>query len=55
MNKRCCDQDFGGSHYHCGNCGQVSSMYGHSYGEDADGKIIWKCDPDAVAWHKVSG
>lgn len=27
---RCCDQDFGGSHYHCGGgCGAVTSMYGH--------------------------
>ena len=26
---RCCDKDFGGSHYHCGNCGEVSSMLGH--------------------------
>lgn len=25
----CCDQDFGGSHYHCGHCGEVSSMQGH--------------------------
>lgn len=27
--ERCCDQDQGGSHYHCGNCGEVSSMLGH--------------------------
>lgn len=25
-----CDrQTFGGSHYHCGNCGGESGMYGH--------------------------
>lgn len=27
--ERCCDQDYGGSHYHCANCGLVSSMFGH--------------------------
>ena len=27
--KRCCEEDFGGSHYHCGHCGEVSGMYGH--------------------------
>lgn len=26
---RCCDQDYGGSHYHCGRCGEVASMMGH--------------------------
>lgn len=26
--ERCCDQDYGGSHYHCGGCGQVSGMMG---------------------------
>lgn len=28
----CCDEDLGGSHYHCGRCGGVSSMMGHSQG-----------------------
>lgn len=27
--KRCCEEDYGGSHYHCANCGEVSGMYGH--------------------------
>lgn len=26
---KCCYQDFGGSHYHCGNCGKPSSSMGH--------------------------
>lgn len=30
---RCCEEDQGGSHWHCGNCGEVSSMYGH-YSKD---------------------
>jgi hypothetical protein len=30
--ERCCEEDFGGSHYHCAHCGQVSSMQGH-YGD----------------------
>ena len=25
----CCDEDYGGSHYHCGRCGKTSSMMGH--------------------------
>lgn len=35
---KCCYQDFGGSHYHCGNCGKPSSMMGHW----ADGEF--RCD-----------
>jgi len=27
--ERCCAEDFGGSHYHCGNCNAVTGMYGH--------------------------
>lgn len=27
---RCCPEDYGGSHYHCANCGEVSSMFGHT-------------------------
>lgn len=26
---RCCDEDFGGSHYHCAYCRGVSGMQGH--------------------------
>lgn len=26
---RCCEMDCGGSHYHCGRCGTVTSMMGH--------------------------
>ncbi len=26
---RCCDKDFGGSHYHCPNCGEACGMMGH--------------------------
>lgn len=26
---RCCNQDYGGSHYHCSNCGAVTGMLGH--------------------------
>lgn len=26
---RCCEEDWGGSHYHCGQCGEVTGMYGH--------------------------
>lgn len=26
----CCDEDLGGSHYHCAKCGAVCSMMGHS-------------------------
>lgn len=26
---RCCEEDWGGSHYHCGECGEVTGMYGH--------------------------
>jgi hypothetical protein len=33
---RCCSQDFGGSHYHCAHCGQVSGMQGH-YGRKKEG------------------
>ncbi len=29
----CCDEDWGGSHYHCGYCGAVTGMYGHFVGE----------------------
>lgn len=25
----CCEKDYGGSHYHCGHCGEVTGMYGH--------------------------
>ncbi len=25
----CCDEDYGGSHYHCGHCREVTSMMGH--------------------------
>lgn len=25
----CGEQQFGGSHYHCENCGNTSTMYGH--------------------------
>ena len=28
--KPCCEQDFGGSHYHCGRCNGVTGMMGHS-------------------------
>lgn len=28
----CCDQDFGGSHYHCPRCWAVTSMLGHHVG-----------------------
>jgi hypothetical protein len=36
---RCCDQDHGGSHYHCGRCNGVTGMYGHHRGgEYRDGK-----------------
>ena len=34
---RCCDQDFGGSHYHCARCGAVTGMYGHWEGGRFDG------------------
>lgn len=27
--KRCCAEDFGGSHYHCGGCGAVTGQLGH--------------------------
>jgi Holliday junction resolvase len=34
---QCCDKDLGGSHYHCGKCGAVSSMQGCGDGNHADG------------------
>lgn len=38
---RCCDDDFGGSHYHCGSCGEVSSSMGHwRGGAYVDGKWV---------------
>ncbi len=27
--RRCCEEDWGGSHYHCAGCGAVTGMYGH--------------------------
>ena len=30
---QCCDDDWGGSHYHCPACGQETSMYGHVGGK----------------------
>jgi len=27
--ERCCDEDYGGSHYHCAKCGGVCGMMGH--------------------------
>lgn len=27
--ERCCDEDFGGSHYHCSQCNAVTGMMGH--------------------------
>lgn len=36
---RCCDQDYGGSHYHCGNCGKASSMLGHYIGKVSDKRM----------------
>lgn len=26
---RCCEEDYGGSHYHCARCDGVTGMYGH--------------------------
>ena len=26
----CCEEDYGGSHYHCARCGAVCSMMGNS-------------------------
>lgn len=26
---RCCEEDMGGSHYHCAGCGAAGGMYGH--------------------------
>jgi hypothetical protein len=38
--KRCCPQDTGGSHYHCGRCGGVTGMQGHFSAIDmVDGKL----------------
>ena len=36
---KCCDEDYGGSHYHCAQCGEVTGMMGHFLGD----RII--CDP----------
>lgn len=44
--RRCCDQDFGGSHYHCGRCNdpKPTSMQGHYLRFD-DGTWGFHCDP----------
>ena len=55
---RCCEDDFGGSHWHCGRCGRVSSIYGHltsgiyHRGEwipFPDGKSHFTCDSETQA------
>jgi hypothetical protein len=28
--ERCCDEDYGGSHYHCARCGAACGMMGHT-------------------------
>lgn len=41
---RCCELDFGGSHYRCGRCNAVTGMYGHYRGgEYRDGR--WRSMP----------
>ena len=50
-----CGQQYGGSHYHCGNCDstEVTSMYGHSHtGHWVGSKFVktglhFSCDPGA--------
>lgn len=42
MNDRCCEEDFGGSHYHCAKCGKVGGMYGHA--EELNGQLVFTCD-----------
>lgn len=32
--RRCCDEDFGGSHYHCGRCRRVSGMMGCAWKDE---------------------
>lgn len=45
-----CAEDVYGSHYHCGRCGEVSSMVGHyKIINDEDFNIQWEgftCDPN---------
>lgn len=53
MGNRCklCNEDYGGSHYHCGRCGRVGSYQG-CYGSH-DGGNTWgfSCKPEDVeAW-----
>lgn len=36
-----------GSHWHCANCGEISSMMGHITGQRRpDGTSYFSCDPD---------
>ncbi len=44
-----CDQDYGGSHYHCAKCNGVSSMMGHyTTGFRNDGR--WVTFPDHAGY-----
>lgn len=51
---RCCEDDYGGTHWHCAKCNGVTSMMGHltsgfryrdEWVEFPDGKTYFTCDP----------
>jgi hypothetical protein len=54
----CCDEDYGGSHYHCSQCNGVCSMMGHWTDKlwvrgkgiplppKPDGSPWWTCEPE---------
>ena len=52
----CCDQDYGGSHYHCAKCEAVTGMFGHyTNGARIDGRWVkfgegvFTCQPEYEA------
>lgn len=43
---RCCEEDLGGSHYHCPACGRVGSMYGCVSGKPPTRRCTGRTVPD---------
>lgn len=51
--ERCCDEDYGGSHYHCTRCGAVTSMMGHYSKDECEDSI--SLGHDRPEWLEENG